>query len=79
MKIIINVADNYSPVDKDLLVFNAKTKMWETANLNSTLVSQNKKIAILEQEMTALNQHFADIEDKFDDTLEILKEHLEND
>lgn len=79
MKVIINVAENYQPNDKDLLVYNSKEERWCVVNIDHLLKEQQKKIVRQSAELEMLKEEFKKVSQNFNETLEILKEHLKND
>ena len=79
MKVIINVAENYQPNDKDLLVYNSKEERWCVVNIDHLLKVQQKNIVRQSAELEMLREEFKKVSQNFNETLEILKEHLKND
>lgn len=79
MKVIINVAENYQPNDKDLLVYNSKEERWCVVNIDHLLKEQQKNIVRQSAELEMLREEFKKVSQNFNETLEILKEHLKND
>lgn len=79
MKIIVNVAENYKPANKDMLVYNDKDKVWEVRNFDVICKDQNKKIVDLTNEVVQMRLKFANLSNKFDKVLDIVKEVVKND
>lgn len=72
MKIVIDVKESLNPQDKDLLIYNSKTQVWEAHKASYVFAEQNKKIKDLEFNFNVLKQDFGTITN-------ILKEMANND
>lgn len=80
MTIVINVKDNLSPTQDDLLIYDAKEGKWKCVSKALFLTDSNKKIKALEDEVASMK---AELEAKIDTNgqnikkmADIIKENL---
>ena len=76
MKAIINIAENFAPRDKDMLVYNSKNGIWELKTfvaLSQDLAKENKE---LKSKIEKMEIRCAIIDKKISRLADIVKEEI---
>lgn len=79
MKVILNVAENFKPNDKDLLVYDANKGMWTVTNFNAISKDLIKRINELDNTIARQKMRLSNMGDKLIKMLNIIEEVKKND
>lgn len=76
MKVIIDVEDDFSPKDRDILVYNRCTEKWECESTNYAFANQLNEINVLKVEVENYKNEVLDLKNKINTLTKIIKEQI---